>query len=290
MKKLLLLLLAFITILVCNGQVQVVTLNGSGSSDADGTIVGWNWSALSTNPGPTVIANPNVSITTVVPANGQQWKVGTYKFVLTVIDNLGDNDRDTMQVTIIPNPDKPPVVSVGPDLTVILPGNTVTLRATASDPDGTVVHYQWNMVTGPNQAVFNRQDSSVVIASGLIAGTYAFRCKVTDNLGASSADTLLVTVRANTLPASKAGPDQTITLPLTTVALGGNDSPEDARIDWAKLYGGRAVIADPHASFTNVDQLQPGFYIFQKKVTNTAGQYAVDYVYVVVKGPTRKAF
>lgn len=291
MKNLLILLTTFLAVSFAQSQViNVVTLNGSQSSDPDGSIVEYTWFQVGTLPSLCTIANPKAVITTVVPAGGKQWQIGTYKFGLTCKDNLGATASDTMSVTVLPNPDKPPVVSVGSDKTVTLPTTSVLLTATASDPDGTIKFYQWSQITGPNVASFNRTDSAIVTVSGLIQGTYLFRCKVTDNAGASAADTISVIVKVNSLPASRAGQDQTITLPVSTVALGGVDTPDHLTVEWKKVLGRNAVFTSPNSSFTQVNNLQVGVYIFEKKVTDSEGRFAVDRCYVIVKAKAFKAF
>ena len=188
MKKFLALLLLTFAILVSRGQIQVVNLDGSLSTDPDGTIVAFQWTALTTNPAATTFATPNAAKTTVVPAGGVQWTAGIYKFVLTVTDNLGAKASDTMQVTF----------------------------------------------------------------------------------------------KVNIVPKANAGPDQTVTLP-NGVAIGGRDVPVDGLVRWSKLYGGNAVFSDPHASFTKVSMLQPGFYMFKKTVYNSQGQSASDLCVVLVR-------
>jgi hypothetical protein len=187
MKKLIFLLLSFVAILVCKGQVQVVNLDGSASSDPDGTIVSWKWTALTTNPSATVFGTPTASKTTVVPAGGVQWLAGVYKFELTV----------------------------------------------------------------------------------------------TDNLGASSKDTVNVTFKVNIAPKANAGPDQTGTF--NSTAIGGIDKPADVAVNWRKLYGRTALILEPTKPVTRVTGLQPGLYVFEKTVKNSAGS-ARDWVYVTVRG------
>lgn len=72
---------------------ELVMLDGSGSSDPDGTIVNFHWregaATLANGPSPT--ANILFSL-------------GTHTVTLTVTDNLGAIDSDTMQVMVLPNP------------------------------------------------------------------------------------------------------------------------------------------------------------------------------------------
>ena len=75
-----------------------VTLNGTASADAEGTISSYSWSKVS---GPPLfsIGNPNASSTQVT--NLMQ---GVYLFQLIVTDNSGATDVDTVSITVNPAP------------------------------------------------------------------------------------------------------------------------------------------------------------------------------------------
>lgn len=74
--------------------VNQVTLDASGSSDSDGTIASYVWTFVSgpSNIDPADSVNPNVS----------GLVAGTYVFELTVTDNDGATDTDTVQITVNP--------------------------------------------------------------------------------------------------------------------------------------------------------------------------------------------
>jgi len=281
--KTLLLFISILAGLLAGAQVQVVTLNGSASSDPDGTIAKYKWTQVGTTPTVCKIANDTLAVTTVVPANGAQWVPGVYTFRLQVTDNLGASMTDDMTVTwTAPKP----VVDAGVGQTITLPIATVTLKATATAALGIIKTWAWTQSGGPVTGIFSRKDTSTVIVSGLsAAGVYTFKVAVTDNFGQASVDSMQVTVKAaNVVPRSDAGPDQTITLPLQAVALGGFDTPpKGAAIAWRKLRGGTATIVDPTASFTKVIYLQKGSYLFEKAVTS-GDLTARDVVAVTVRG------
>ncbi len=75
--------------------ISTVTLNGTGSTDADGTIVSYAWVKLSGTGG--TITSPSSAITTVTGLT-----TGTYVYQLTVTDNnsLTDSDNTTITVNI----------------------------------------------------------------------------------------------------------------------------------------------------------------------------------------------
>jgi ribosomal protein L14 len=122
-------------------------LSGSGN-DPDGTIVSYQWTKIS---GPTqyTIAFPTRARTTI--SNLVQ---GIYEFQLQVTDNSGAIATDIVIVTVnaaTPQPNQSPTANAGPDLTITLPVNNVTLNGNGSDPDGTIASYQWTMISGPSQ-------------------------------------------------------------------------------------------------------------------------------------------
>ncbi|WP_414521426.1 PKD domain-containing protein, partial [Umezakia ovalisporum] len=79
---------------------------------------------------------------------------GTYRFELRVTDNNGAIGRDTMTVTVnaaAPPPNQAPVANAGPDQTITLPTNSITLNGSGTDVDGSIAAYQWTKVAGPAQ-------------------------------------------------------------------------------------------------------------------------------------------
>ncbi len=73
---------------------QTVTLDGSGSSDPDGTIEAYQWLQLSGTS--VTLSTPEESITTFTAPNEENILV----FSLTITDQLGGTDRDTISVLV----------------------------------------------------------------------------------------------------------------------------------------------------------------------------------------------
>ena len=93
---------------------------------------------------------------------------------------------------------QPPTANAGPDKTVTLPTNSVTLNGSGTDPDGTVTAYSWTRVSGPAGSSFSNPSSATTTVNNLVQGSYVFRLTVTDNSGASASDEVTVTVVAAT--------------------------------------------------------------------------------------------
>ncbi len=111
-------------------------------------------------------------------------------------------------------PNQPPVVNAGTDQSINLPTNTISVVASASDPDGTIVSVLWEQVSGPTQAVITSNNTVNTTFNNLGEGVYVFKITATDNRGASANDTVTITVNY-VLPTVDAGADQSVTRPST---------------------------------------------------------------------------
>ena len=165
------------------------TLNGSGSTDSDGTIVAYAWSQVS---GPSaIISNANVAITTInIPAQSGS---AVYVFALVVTDNSGASSTGTVSIT---QQNIAPVANAGTNQTILLVGGELTLDGSgSSDADGSIVSYSWSQVSGPEATITNGSTAvvTVVIPEQIAATSYVFALVVTDNDGASSTGTVTIT-------------------------------------------------------------------------------------------------
>lgn len=166
---------------------NTVTLNGSGSDD--GSISGYAWSKIS-GPSSGTIASPNSASTEV-----NDLEEGVYQFELTVTDDKGTTGTDVVQVTVSDATNQAPVADAGPDISIILPNDNITLNGTGSDSDGTISSYLWTQVSGPSASTIETPAEASCKMSNLVAGIYVFRLKVTDNKGASATNKMQLTVK-----------------------------------------------------------------------------------------------
>jgi large repetitive protein len=150
-------------------------VNGSGSSDPDGTIASysWNWGD----------ASPRASGATATHTYGV---AGTYAVSLTVTDDKGATGTVSHDVTVAAAANLPPTAS----FTHSESGLTVSVNGSgSSDPDGTVKSYTWKW--GDSTA-----DGTGITATHTFAqaGTYAIELTVTDDKGASASKSATVSV------------------------------------------------------------------------------------------------
>jgi Secretion system C-terminal sorting domain len=168
--------------------VNTVNLNGSGT-DGDGTVAFYQWTKIS---GPSAYNIVNASAAQTQANNLVQ---GAYLFQLTVTDNQGAVGKDTVMVTVNPQPNLPPVANAGADQTITLPVNSITVNGSGTDSDGSVVAYNWTRISGPASFNIVNPNQSITSFTDLVEGVYKFELKVTDNVGAIGRDTVTVTVK-----------------------------------------------------------------------------------------------
>jgi hypothetical protein len=93
-------------------------------------------------------------------------------------------------------------------------------------------------------------------------------------------------VATNQSPTAKAGNDQVITLPTSTVSLSGSGTDPDGTIsadNWTKISGpASGTITSAASAATTVTALAQGIYKFQLKVTDNGGVTGLDTVQVTV--------
>jgi hypothetical protein len=162
-----------------------VTLDGSGSTDADGEIVSWSWAVDGTEVANTETATVNFA-------------VGVHTVVLTVTDDGGATDTDDVTIEVeafVAN--VPPMADAGPDQSVTDADNSgsedVTLDGSASmDPDGAIASWSW---TVDGTEVANTETATVTFD----VGVHTVTLTVTDDEGATDTDDVVITVSTPTV-------------------------------------------------------------------------------------------
>jgi PKD repeat protein len=165
------------------GTVGVaVTFDGTGSSDPDGTIVAWDWDFGDGNTGTDV--SPTHTYATA----------GTFTVTLTVTDDEGATDSASTTATVSEVPNLPPVADPNGPYTGTV-GVAVTFDGTgSSDPDGTIVDYEWDLGDG---AVATGPTPTHTYGA---AGTFTVTLTVTDDAGATDSASTTATIAAGNLP------------------------------------------------------------------------------------------
>jgi YD repeat-containing protein len=159
---------------------EVVTFDGSASSDPDGTIANYKWDldgngTFETDTGGTAITTRSYAT------------AATMVVKLRVTDANGATNDTTRNLTINPSANQPPTASFTVTPTPALTGEVVTFDGSASsDPDGTIANYKWDL---DGNGTFETDTGSVssVTNSYPTARSITVNLRVTDN-GSSSGD------------------------------------------------------------------------------------------------------
>ncbi len=186
-------------------------LSGVATPATGATISSYKWTKIS---GPSQYTITNSAVATTSVSNLVQ---GTYKFSLLVTDSKGATAADTTTVVVNAPANQYAVVKPGPNVTITLPVNSVTLDGSASyDPDGKISAYEWIRLSGPAQYNITSSRAATTTVTGLVQGRYVFRLTVWDNEWYPTGDTVVVTVNAATNAAAKVT-DTINTVPAVTV-------------------------------------------------------------------------
>ncbi|MFQ4147847.1 PKD domain-containing protein [Arthrobacter sp. LAPM80] len=230
----------------------VVALDGTASTDPDGTVAAYSWIFGDGTP------NGSGATTSHTYA-----KAGTYQVTLTVTDNGGATNSisKTVTATDAPPANKPPVAA----FTATAANLVVALNGTAStDPDGTVAAYSW--IFGDGTPNGSGATTSHTYAK---AGAYQVTLTVTDNGGATNALTKTVTVTAP--PANVIASDafaRTVTNGWGTADVGGAWTVDSGNLSSYSVGNGSANVV-------NLPGRQPDSLL--NAVSSTATDTTVSY-------------
>lgn len=202
---------------------QLVTLDGSASSDPDGSSLTYKWSFSSVPAGSAAMLSSAAAVKPTFTPD----KDGNYVLQLVVSD--GQLSSAPAAVTITTQ-NSAPVANAGADQTARV-GTHVQLTGVAStDVDGDSLTYQWTLVskpTGSAVALLNADPASPLTDFVIDkAGTYLIELVVNDGAVSSTPDTVVIST-VNSPPIANAGPDQTARLYATVYLSGTNSSDVD---------------------------------------------------------------
>jgi outer membrane autotransporter protein len=254
-----------------NSGSENVTLDGTGSTDSDGTIESYVWledgSQIATGATPTVALS-----------------VGEHSLTLQVTDNNNLVGEDQVSITVAAAPNAP-VANAGQDQTLSDTdadgSEQVTLDASSSsDADGTIVSYTW-------------LENGTEIASGetatitLPVGIHTVTLRVTDNDDLIGEDQLTISIVADAAsPIANAGADQSLSDTdgdgSASVTLDGSASTDsDGSIVSYQWLEGSDEIA---TGATPTAVLSVGVHTLTLIVTDNEGLTGQDQVTITIQG------
>jgi Putative Ig domain/PKD domain/PASTA domain len=241
---------------------DLITLNGSASSDVDGDALTYTWSLMAKPAGSAAALNDP----TAVKPNFTIDKPGVYVAQLIVHDALTDSDPDTV---IITTENSKPVANPGLDQTVALNASVQLDGTASSDPDEDPLTYQWSFVSKPatSTAALSNPTGANPTFTANKPGNYVLELIVNDG----TVDSLPATVTISTLnsrPVADAGLDQTASQSLILLdGSASNDADDDPlSFQWSLLSkpaNSQAALNNPISAQPSFTADFPGYYVGQ---------------------------
>ena len=192
---------------------QLVTLNGSASSDPENSTLTYQWSVVSQPSGSAItLSGANTTNPTFTPL-----LLGEYVIQLIVNDGQLPSTADTVKVTVI---NRAPTANAGGPYTGNV-GAPIQFAGSGSDPDGDAVTFFWNF--GDGGSALGASPTHTYAA----AGTYNVTLTVTDVLGAfiNSQTTATVSAALVLNPIGNKIVNLGQTLTFTVSAMSGSGAP-----------------------------------------------------------------
>jgi len=186
-----------------------VNFGSASSYDPDGTLASYAWDfgdgSTSTQ------ANPAHTYTAY----------GSYQAVLTVTDNLGLTDSDSLTIYVSQSNQPPVAVASAAPLSGNAPLDVNFSSASSYDPDGTLASYAWDFGDGSTSTQANPAHTYTAY------GSYQAVLTVTDNLGLTDSVSLTITANGVALPpdqSAEGAPGEPVTYTLMVNYIGSESS------------------------------------------------------------------
>jgi hypothetical protein len=245
----------------------LVTLDGTGSTDANNDPITYKWSWGTRPTGSTAALSSDTTAKPTFTAS----TAGTY--VLTLIVNDGKSNSDVAAVTVTASvANAAPVANAGTNQNVTVPV-TVTLDGSASsDANRDPLTYLWTLVSRPTSstAALSSTTTAKPTFSADVAGVYVASLVVNDGALSSPVTTTTITAAAaNSAPVANAGVAQNVTTGsvVTLTGAGSSDANGDT-LTYIWSFASKPTSSTAALSSTSV--VSPTF------TADLAGTYVVN--------------
>ena len=242
---------------------ELVQLDGSQSSDAEGDVLTYFWSFSSMPAG----SNATISDPTSVLPTFTADKPGNYSVQLIVNDGIVDSVAD---ITVISTKNSPPIADAGSDQSAFVSSTIELDGSNSSDIDGDPLTYTWSLITVPATSSATLSNSTIAMPEFTVdlPGTYVAQLVVNDGTTDSLADTVQISTQ-NSKPVANAGPDQSIIVDQIVVLDGSESTDPDGdslTYQWSfsdRPAGSGALLINATSSNPSFTADVPGDYILQ---------------------------
>lgn len=227
-----------------------LTLDGSGSKDADGDSLIYQWR---------IVSKPEDSTATLLNADSVSPSItpdvyGDYVLELIVNDSYVDSAPDQVTISLR---NGAPIANAGPDQTIHISKDAYLNGSGSKDPENGPLTYSWAIISPADaKASLTGADSATPVLKPTAIGTYEVQLVVSDGKFISVADTVRVQV-TNTKPVADAGEGRQIGLQ-KAVTLDGSKSL-DADGDALTYRWTLTVPEGSSASLEGADTQSPSF-------------------------------
>lgn len=257
---------------------DVVTLNGTQSSDPDQDLMTFSWTQLS-GPAVELVNADTLTPSFVAPASKEP-----LKFALVVSDGQDDSEEASVTVTIS---NRTPIANAGHTI-IAKRGDKVSLSGIASvDPDNDKLSYRWSQVYGTKVELHGANTANPSFTMPFSSGYMVFALSVNDGTDNSIADTVAVK-STNSAPVAKIAQITSNTDAGSRVILDGTPSfdPDGDHLafNWKQVLGTPVMLDNPNApkpSFMAPER--PDHLIFELNVSDGEKTSHTDSVIVSVK-------
>jgi hypothetical protein len=260
---------------------RIVTLDGAGSTDADGDLLAYSWALTQRPSGSTA----TMSGASAVSPSFRADRPGVYIAQLIVNDGSADSAPDTVTIT---TGNTAPVANAGADQS----GLFVSARATvdgsdSADADGHLLSYRWSLLSVPAGSAASLSDPEAVSPWLTLdrAGQYVAQLIVNDGFQDGAPDTVVLTV-VNRTPVANAGSGQSVFTGAVAMLTGAASSDADGDV-LTYQWSFTSMPAGSSATLSGASSVAPSFtadrvgtYVLSLTVTDPSGASDTDSVTV----------
>ena len=223
-----------------------------------------------------------------------------YTLMITITDDDGDTDSETVEITVRAAPTIPTVeITMPPGPVMVNSGEDVVLTATSDHGgDGEAITHTWASSGGVGHFDDNMSRDTTwtapIISGGSPSESYILTLIVTDSSGNSVTDTVEITV----LPLSPTNPTVVIDTPteamgsglqidlMATTGHGGDQEPITHR--WSVEPTGEGIFGNPamkDTTWTAPSVTEESTYTLTLTVTDASGNESTDSIDIIVVPP-----